>query len=341
MASRARGTYPARVTRRARTVRRAVWGPIWVAALVLLYWCFGERVREGLGLPGDGLAPAKTAGLRIVTWNLHNFPEPSQDQERLQGRLKGLGADVLAIQEIHDPAALQALLPGWQLALMTVAVMVLLPSARARSWTKVKIAKHLFEHRYDYRAEHAELGMRGHVRPGLSVYLRGQGGGPDFHVLVVHLKAKGEGHPLRVQQWRLLAEIARDLLRRDPDLVILGDFNATGPAGGSPGDELAALEGRLGPLGLRRLVGPDSCSAYWDGARRDAWHEPSLLDLVWVAGLTESQSAAAQAHPLHHCARHRCQAFRSTGAHPEPDYADLSDHCPVVVDLAAGQDDDP
>ena len=39
------------------------------------------------------------------------------------------------------------------LAVMTVAAMVLLPSARARSWMKVKLAKHLFEHRYDYRTE--------------------------------------------------------------------------------------------------------------------------------------------------------------------------------------------
>lgn len=39
------------------------------------------------------------------------------------------------------------------LAAMTVAAMVLLPSARARGWAKVKLAKHLFEHRYDYRAE--------------------------------------------------------------------------------------------------------------------------------------------------------------------------------------------
>ena len=39
------------------------------------------------------------------------------------------------------------------LAVMTVAAMVLLPSARARGWIKVKIAKHLFEHRYDYRTE--------------------------------------------------------------------------------------------------------------------------------------------------------------------------------------------
>jgi putative PEP-CTERM system histidine kinase len=39
------------------------------------------------------------------------------------------------------------------LAAMTVAMMVLLPSAKARSWAKVKISKHLFEHRYDYRTE--------------------------------------------------------------------------------------------------------------------------------------------------------------------------------------------
>ena len=39
------------------------------------------------------------------------------------------------------------------LGLMTVAALVFLPSARARGWMKVKVAKHLFEHRYDYRAE--------------------------------------------------------------------------------------------------------------------------------------------------------------------------------------------
>ena len=39
------------------------------------------------------------------------------------------------------------------LAAMTVAALVLVPSARARSWARVKVAKHLFEHRYDYRTE--------------------------------------------------------------------------------------------------------------------------------------------------------------------------------------------
>jgi putative PEP-CTERM system histidine kinase len=39
------------------------------------------------------------------------------------------------------------------LAAMTGAALVLLPSAGARGWFKVKLAKHLFEHRYDYRTE--------------------------------------------------------------------------------------------------------------------------------------------------------------------------------------------
>ena len=39
------------------------------------------------------------------------------------------------------------------MAVLTLAAIVFLPSPRARGWAKVKLAKHLFEHRYDYRAE--------------------------------------------------------------------------------------------------------------------------------------------------------------------------------------------
>ena len=58
------------------------------------------------------------------------------------------------------------------LAVMTVAAMVLIPSARARSWVKLKLAKHLFEHRYDYRTEWLRftetLGRAGPDAPPLS-----------------------------------------------------------------------------------------------------------------------------------------------------------------------------
>lgn len=304
-----------------------------VALLVLGYWLTGDLLREGLGLPGSGAAPGKGAALRVATWNLHNFPSPGQDQARLRERLHGLDADLIAVQEIHEPGALQALLPGFTLALS---------EHGGRGQQRLGVA---FDPQVlglvEPAREHPQLGMRGHVRPGLSVYLRAHEGGPDFHVLVVHLKAMSDGYSLRTQQWHLLADLARDLLARDPDLILLGDFNATGPAKGTPQAELAAVEAILGPLGLRRLAASEPCSAYWDGVRRDAWQEPSLLDLVWVAGLDEGLDAATRVQPLHHCARHHCQSFRSTDAYPEPDFADLSDHCPVILDLAPGRDDDP
>ncbi|MEP7315493.1 MAG: XrtA/PEP-CTERM system histidine kinase PrsK [Sphingomicrobium sp.] len=39
------------------------------------------------------------------------------------------------------------------IAVMVVAAMIFVPSPRARAWARVKLTKHLFEHRYDYRNE--------------------------------------------------------------------------------------------------------------------------------------------------------------------------------------------
>ncbi|MBC7987285.1 MAG: PEP-CTERM system histidine kinase PrsK, partial [Sphingomonadaceae bacterium] len=39
------------------------------------------------------------------------------------------------------------------IAAMSAAALLLLPSRRARAWLRVEIAKHIFKHRYDYRAE--------------------------------------------------------------------------------------------------------------------------------------------------------------------------------------------
>src|SRR5205085_2218993 len=58
------------------------------------------------------------------------------------------------------------------LAAMTVAAMVLIPSRGARAWAKIKLAKHLFEYRYDYRTEWLRftetLGRAGPDAPPLS-----------------------------------------------------------------------------------------------------------------------------------------------------------------------------
>jgi hypothetical protein len=57
--------------------------------------------------------------------------------------------------------------------------------------------------------------------------------------------------------------------------------------------------------------------------------------------MREAGALQVEARPLLHCARHACAPFRSTESHPERDYVDLSDHCPLVVDFERGRDDDP
>jgi len=58
------------------------------------------------------------------------------------------------------------------LAIVTLGALVLIPSAKARGWVKLKLAKHLFEHRYDYRTEWLRftetLGRAGPDAPPLS-----------------------------------------------------------------------------------------------------------------------------------------------------------------------------
>ena len=96
----------------------------------------------------------------------------------------------------------------------------------------------------------------------------------------------------------------------------------------------------MAEAGLALHTPPGACSAYWEGPRRDAWKEPSLLDLVFTGDLAESLDPdrplvrAAGA-----CARTGCGPVRSTRARPDPFVAETSDHCPLVVELERGDDD--
>jgi putative PEP-CTERM system histidine kinase len=66
---------------------------------------------------------------------------------------------------------------------MTVAAVILIPSGRARAWVRVMVAKHFFEHRYDYRAEWLRF-----------THTIGRGGG-------------GDGGPLEERVVKALADI--------------------------------------------------------------------------------------------------------------------------------------
>ena len=329
-----------------RRDRDRLWlrvGAVVLTLLVALVWAWiGPDVREWTGLEAAG-PPARDPGsLRVVSWNLANFRgrESGHDLDRIRAVVDALDPDVIAVQEIKDRDALAALLPGWELVLS---------DKGGRGHQLLGVAYRPERVELLASAEHPELSLGGRVRPAVSAHLRARGGevaGPDLWLVVVHLKAMPDSVALRREQWQELRALATalgsDPAHPDDDLLIVGDFNTTGPPGSGaagPGIEQADLAGVLTEAGLRRLSNATGCTAYYDGARRDAWKEPSEIDLVWARGLAESLDPEAQVHAGTHCVASRCEAMRSTEAYPVRDYESVSDHCPVVVDLRRGDDD--
>lgn len=311
------------------TARRRLRLPLLVAGFVGLH--------AGLVGRGPSVPAPPSPGLRVVSWNLRNFPgEPGEhDLSRLRQRLDELDPQVLALQEILDPRALPPLRPGWRWH-VSVNGGRHGPQHLVIGWDPAVVD--VLEPR-----EHTSLTMGGKVRPALSGYVRSRHGGPDFHLVVVHLKATRDGHALRQQQWsRLVDAIAARHAAGpvDADVLLVGDFNAAGGPRVTPTEERTALAAALRPARLTPWILMGGCTAYWDGPRRDSWWEPSQIDLVWSEDLHEVPNHRRRAWPGTHCARHRCAPIEASDDYPEPDLHHISDHCPVVVDLP-GPDDDP
>lgn len=298
-----------------------------VLALLALAWAYGQfrpEFADSLEL-GSDRAPARVdASVRVVSWNLRRFgdPEHPTDLARLDEGLDKVDADLIALQEIMQEQGLAELRPQWQSRLSQGGGR---GHQRLGFWWDPKRVRLVRE-----PVELEELAMGGSVRPGLLATFE-SAEGIRFQALVVHLKAKAEGLDLRRQQWEKLARSAEAEADPSLPLVVLGDFNATGGEEGSPRDEREALAARLSSVGLQSVPNPAGCSAYWQGPKRDAWLDASQLDFIWTRGFEPTQ-----AWPGAHCGRHRCDAMRHTPAHPDPDYAGVSDHCPLVVDLLPG-----
>lgn len=251
-------------------------------------------------------------GLRIATYNLRNFPAPTHDLGHVATTLEALEADIIALQEVRDAGALVHLLPMHSVRVSAHG------GLRAQ-----RLGLAIDTRRVQLRAEPREdtrVDLGGRVRPAFVAELETAIG--PLSIVNVHLKAGREGSEARRTQWTALCDLVAELQH---PIVVLGDFNATG--GAAERTELAEV--------LRSVdlvpVHNDGCSAYWDGVRHDGWQEPSLLDLAFVSKAAEIGALDPVAHA--HCARHACEPFISTEAHPDRDLLRASDHCPVSFDL--------
>lgn len=291
---------------------RAIMG-LGAVALVVAYVLFGDAFKRSVGLPTDA-PPAKAEGsVRVVSWNLRNFPGDDQDRDGIAKEVERLDADVLALQEVHDVAALEAMLPNYEFARSQA-------GGRGEQYLAIGVAKGGSIVR---STEHARLAMGGSVRPALAATVEIEG--KRLEVLTVHLKATPKGYDLRQKQWVELDAVVEQASQDGDPIVVVGDFNTTGAPQQRPETERHALTQALDPL--EPAFPKEGCSAYWEGSRRDAWKEPSMLDLGFASGVQVTATVGGT------CSEHSCEPIRSTADYPDPAYESLSDHCPVIFDV--------
>ena len=330
---------------------------LFLALLALTIWFAWRLVAErrtGPAFAGPGVTaadlpqgPPRPGNLRIVTWNVRNFPRDERPQvpglgfsrrtnpADVEAVLAGLRFDILGLEEIREPGRFLRLLekavPG-----------VRFGHAFTRSggrwgqhvglvWREDRLAA------VSPPVEVASVALGNpDLRPALAVRLRGvREDGIDLLVVQVHLRAARKGYAVRLRQYRALARWIRDEKTRsgDADVVVQGDFNTTGPSGGDVAAELREADRILGEAGLRRLANATGCSEYWEGpGERDGVQVPSLLDQVYVSGLEERDGSVPLESWLH-CARYGCRPFLSIRGHEDGTFWDVSDHCPVTFEV--------
>jgi endonuclease/exonuclease/phosphatase family metal-dependent hydrolase len=269
------------------------WIAIGLAAVVAVRICHHEPAR-----------------LRFATFNIEDFPKDARQVAGAFDEIRRLDASFVGVQEIGDPELFAAqararLGDAWEFVHINSGPLThpahhLGVAFDSRVWTFVSMAAH-----DETRLE------RGRHKPTLEVRLRDRNG-DALRVLVVHLKAGGDGRDIRERQYAALAKIVSEVKRSGERVVLLGDFNATG-AGDRTDLQLLARE-----TGMVWATVDLACSAFWS---RDDGCPTSRLDhvLTWAPPSTVEAAGACETEGCEW--QDRC-----------PLYAEqVSDHCPVVV----------
>jgi endonuclease/exonuclease/phosphatase family metal-dependent hydrolase len=312
--------------------------------------------------PKQWTPSAKKAGnLRIATYNIRNFPkdtmgqpdggadggaveEPTPDPTALIRKqnetdlalaveiLDKLDFDVLAVQEINDPKAFDALLERlgrknghrYQSAYST-------EYPHSQNTGIVVRADHA---RIESPKVHAEGATRPTMRAGFSArILSTKEGGADFGMLVLHLASGDSGGraKLRAEQAAFAAKVVADRKSEmgDQDFVVVGDFNTAGHEKEMPSFDVAIGQAESG---LSRQENESACTTYYTKGK-DPLLQPSWIDHVYTSSLAERDLSVPIVSGAH-CAERSCQPFESSGPESGTSYWGVSDHCPVYFEIA-------
>lgn len=175
------------------------------------------------------------------------------------------------------------------------------------------------------------------ISPGFGGYFSIERG-PDFHLIAVHGAAG-----LDVGQFdkRALTTAALEgatndaiAINDDTDVLFAGDFNSGGCEDCDPvtsnDDEVAALTATVASFepALALLPTTENCSRVDDAG--------SLIDHVLATGSMAEVPRGSKVHVSGICEETSCGRQKNW---LEDAYDRLSDHCPMVLDLAAADDD--
>lgn len=293
--------------------------------------------------------PLQPGTVRIGTWNVKWFPDgvPGGSAAKRGGTdvtwlaclVAWMQPDVLAVQEIKSDPHAEARLRELERQLAEFTRGHWVHRLDGCSGSGRQHVGFLYDER---RVKSSALGTLpslnptrsecgGNLRPGFAGYFRFPGG-LDLHLVSLHLKSMNDrtSYGKRRTAMQGLAQALTQLDEREPDRdrVLLGDFNTLGcddcttPI--SPEQERATLAQELvEPSAAFELRSGAQCSQYYQ-------QQSGLLDQIAVPKQFEELpfSVAVQAQGL-------CDVFacsRLPGERPSV-LADVSDHCPLLLDV--------
>ena len=300
---------------------------------------------------GLRMADASSSKLRIATWNIRWFPlgsapdrpqksaEPT-DIDWLICALQWMQVDIVAIQE---SLATQEATQAWKRITSQLTTQTgqtwrwyQQPCGRPDNhhigflWNDTRVALSDFDSlwQFNVKARSAANPCASDLRPGQYAYVQSRKNkGVDFHLIALHLKSGPTIFAVEKRQKAVnrIDQTVKTLLDSDRDVVILGDFNTMGAGDWhSQKSEIKYVRRmvRKEKPGFEDLPLKPQCSHYFRG--RGGW-----LDHLLVA--KEMQEVTVTTVTVTgYCAIADCQRIK--GDYP-PAYRQLSDHCPVVLEI--------
>jgi len=246
---------------------------------------------------------------RAATFNIEHFPKDQRQVDGAFAEMAMLDAGIIAVQEITD----------------TELFAVTARHRLGNDW--VFIAEHppdgTFDHQigvlfdrgaYTFVRKQLHDGTRlgGRHKPTLDVELRDRATDAVVRVLVIHFKSGSEHQATRRRQYAALRQIVAEILRSGHQVIVLGDFNATG------NEDRADLMQLAAATRMTWATEHLPCSAFWD--RIDSCPTSRLDHVLTTLSPIETRAAGG-------CAEVGCDTLDRCPLYEEH----VSDHCPVVV----------